>query len=73
MVKRSKQESKWKQLSTKRGTTFKGWIDVRDLKRTKVRENGTAFIPERSWVVYDKHWYDGKCVQVEIKILGRKR
>jgi len=66
-----KYKQTFKRLKIKEGSTFKGWIDRRDLKRTKVRKDGVAFIPERFWTVYDKPWYDGKCVQVEVKMLRK--
>ena len=47
---------------------FLGWIDVRDLEKVKVGKKFKASMPNRRLLIYDKHWYDEKCVQVLVTV-----
>lgn len=68
-----KYSESFKPLRIKKHSTFNGWIDKRDLAKILVRPDGKFFIDDRHLTIYDKHWYDKKCVLVKIELLGMVR
>ena len=53
---------------------FVGWIDERELKKVKKSKTSSGYIfPARSLTIYDKHWYDGRCIKVEVKVTKIKK
>ena len=54
---------------------FVGWIDVRDLKKVKKskKDKNKFLFPSRHLTIYDKHWYDGYCRKVKIKVLTKQK